>query len=79
MFGLAIAVSLFYAILSLAANWQLGQHIALTMQIVIHGFVSSGMDIDAVSSYFYDYYTGSQRAQFYIYVTQTLIGDSFMV
>lgn len=37
------------------------------------------MDIDGASNYFYDYGTGIQKAQFYIYVTQTLIGDGFMV
>ena len=49
------------------------------MQIVIHGFVFSSMDIEGVYDYFFFHGNAGQGPQFYIYVTQTLIGDGFMV
>ena len=79
MLGLAIAVSPHNKTSLLGADWRLCQHIALTMRIVIHGFVFSGTDIEGVYDYFFFYGNAGQGAQFYIYVTQTLIGDGFMV
>ena len=35
--------------------------------------------VEAVYEYFYDNKTAGQKAKFYIYVIQTLIGDGFMV
>lgn len=51
----------------------------LTMQNVVYGFVFLGEDMEGVSDYFFSSGNAGRGARFYIYVTQTLIGDGFMV
>ncbi|KAI0683667.1 hypothetical protein C8T65DRAFT_235247 [Cerioporus squamosus] len=57
-------------------------HLALTIKATLNGFVSHGADRESVYNAFFDsshFRSGTDIAQFYIYVTQTLIGDAFMV
>ncbi|TFK88134.1 hypothetical protein K466DRAFT_662549 [Polyporus arcularius HHB13444] len=57
-------------------------HLALTVKATLDGFVTNGTDRQSVYDAFFDsshFGSGTDIAQFYIYVTQTLIGDAFMV
>ncbi|RPD58540.1 hypothetical protein L226DRAFT_147819 [Lentinus tigrinus ALCF2SS1-7] len=57
-------------------------HLALTIKTTLNGFVTNGADKESVYDAFFEsshFGTATDVAQFYIYVTQTLIGDAFMV
>ncbi|KAI1795357.1 hypothetical protein LXA43DRAFT_992439 [Ganoderma leucocontextum] len=57
-------------------------HLCLTLQTTLDGFVANGATRETTYDALFDdslFFSSVNEAQFYLYVTQTLIGDGFMV
>ena len=58
------------------------QHLCLTVQTTAHGFVTNGQSRDTIYTTLYNSNflgTAVDAGRFYLYVTQTLIGNAFIV